>query len=310
MRSGRNATGAWALTLAADFLTKVFLSHLRNRLALFVLVLCTLTRSAAAQEDEPVEGASEEEQVLDPAAQESAAEVDVVNKANNPLADLVAVQLHNYYTPKLYGVPDESANTFWLRILAPYKRLIPRLSLPVKTSPTVTPDSKTGLGDLDVFVSILATKPEKPLQFGIGPLYVAPTATDAALGSGKHQLGLASVLVYPTGPLLFAAIVTWQISVAGDSARAKTNSIIFQPFMTIQLGKGYYLRSSPAWFFDIETGDYNIPFGLGAGKVLRHGKAVFNLFLEPQFTLAHKGIGQPAIQIFAAINIQFITGKR
>ena len=280
-----------------------------RRGALALLVLCTLARSAAAQAETTVEVATNEEESLDPSAREPAAREDVVNKANNPLADLVAVQLHNYYVPKLYGVPDESANTFWLRILAPYKRLIPRLSLPVKTSPNVTPDSKTGLGDLDLFISILATKPEKPLQFGVGPLYVAPTATDASLGSGKHQLGLATVLVYPTGPLLFASIATWQISVAGDSSRAKTNSIVFQPFVTFQLGSGYYLRSSPAWFFDIETGDYNIPFGLGVGKVLSHGKAVFNLFLEPQFTLAHKGVGQPAIQIFAAVNIQFITRK-
>ena len=89
--------------------------------------------------------------MLDPSTEEPAGEENVVNNANNPLADLVAVQLHNYYTPKLYGVPDESANTFWLRILAPYKRLIPRLSLPVETSPSVTPDSKSGLGDLPDF---------------------------------------------------------------------------------------------------------------------------------------------------------------
>lgn len=57
--------------------------------------------------------------MLDPSTEEPAGEENVVNNANNPLADLVAVQLHNYYTPKLYGVPDESANTFWLRILAP-----------------------------------------------------------------------------------------------------------------------------------------------------------------------------------------------
>lgn len=276
---------------------------------LTVLAMCTVTQSAAGQDDASADVEAQQDQGRDPSAKEPAAREDVVNKANNPLADLVAVQLHNYYVPKLYGVPDESANTFWLRVLSPYKRLIPRLSLPVKTSPSVIPDSKTGLGDLDVFISILATKPEKPLQFGVGPLYVAPTATDPALGSGKHQLGLATVLVYPTGPLLFAAIATWQISVAGDSARARTNSIVFQPFVTFQLGNGYYLRSSPIWFFDIETGDYNIPFGLGVGKVLKHGKAVFNLFLEPQFTLAHKGVGQPAIQIFAAINIQFITKK-
>lgn len=291
-------------------------SHRGNRLVVLGLALCTLAGSAAAQDDEPAEVATDEAQGTKTEAQdgesadpESAGQGDVVNQANNPLADLIAVQLHNYYMPKLYGVPDESANTFWLRMLTPYKRLIPRLSLPVKTSPSIVPDSKTGLGDLDVFVSILVTKPEKPLQFGIGPLYVAPTATDPALGSGKHQLGLASVLVYPTGPLLFAAIATYQISVAGDSSRPRTQSVIFQPFVTFQLGNGYYLRSSPAWFFDIETGDYNIPFGLGVGKVLKHGKAVFNLFLEPQFTIAHKGVGQPAIQIFTAVNVQFITGK-
>lgn len=281
-----------------------------NRFVVLGLLLGTLTRSAAAQDDEPAEVVTEEDQVLDPSTEEPAGDENVVNNANNPLADLVAVQLHNYYTPKLYGVPDESANTFWLRILAPYKRLIPRLSLPVETSPSVTPDSKSGLGDLDVFVSILATKPGKPLQFGVGPLYVAPTATNSALGTGKHQLGLASVLVYPTGPLLFAVIATWQISVAGDSSRSNTNSIVFQPLMTFQLGNGYYLRSSSIWFFNIETGDYNIPFGLGAGKVLSHGKAVFNLFLEPQFTIAHKGIGQPAIQVFAGLNVQFMTKKR
>jgi hypothetical protein len=59
----------------------------------------------------------------------------------------------------------------------------------------------------------------------------------------------------------------------------------------------------------VQLHDYNIPFGLGVGKVLKHGKAVFNLFLEPQFTIAHKGVGQPATQIFAAVNIQFMTGK-
>ena len=282
------------------------------RIVTLGVVLWAGATSAEAQGAQPVAAETETEaaSTLDPSTQESKSDENVVNNANNPLADLVAIQFHNYYIPKLYGVSDESANTFWFRVLAPYKRLIPRLSLPVKTSPTVTPDSKTGLGDLDVFASILVTKPGKPLQYGIGPLYVAPTATDPALGTGKHQLGLASVLVYPTGPLLFAFIATWQISVAGDDSRPKTNSIVFQPFMTFQLGKGYYLRSSPIWFFDIETGDYNIPFGLGVGKVLTHGKAVFNLFLEPQFTIAHKGVGQPAIQIFAAINVQFITKKR
>jgi hypothetical protein len=37
---------------------------------------------------------------------------------------------------------------------------------------------------------------------------------------------------------------------------------------------------------------------------------VFNLFLEPQFAMALRGIGQPAVQIFAGINMQFKAGRK
>ena len=69
------------------------------------------------------------EQVVD--AQPSESEQDQVNKANNPLANLIAVNLHNYYSPRLNGIPDESANAMWLRMVTPYWRLIPRVSLPI-----------------------------------------------------------------------------------------------------------------------------------------------------------------------------------
>ena len=277
-------------------------------LATLLSTLCALPQGVSAQDSEsgpdaPVAVESKE-------ASAKSEDGDVLNKANDPLADMISVQLRNYYSPKLYGVPDEAANTFWLRIVAPFGRVIPRVSLPVQTSPAVGADSKTGLGDLDVLAWILVTKPKKPTQFGIGPLYVAPTATNDALGSGKHQIGVASVVVYPTGPLLIAGIATWQISVAGDDSRPRAQSVVVQPLITFQLGSGYYLRSSPNWLFDIETGDYNIPFGLGVGKVLPYKRTVFNLFIEPQFTLAHKGVGQPAIQVYAGIQIQFLTGKR
>ena len=38
---------------------------------------------------------------------------------------------------------------------------------------------------------------------------------------------------------------------------------------------------------EVATGDYSVPFGLGAGKVFRSGRAVLNAFLEPQRTVLH-----------------------
>ena len=36
-------------------------------------------------------------------------------EANNPLADIRAFNVQNYYIPELSGLPDSQANTFWLR---------------------------------------------------------------------------------------------------------------------------------------------------------------------------------------------------
>jgi hypothetical protein len=98
--------------------------------------------------------------------------------------------------------------------------------------------------------------------------------------------------------------VTYQTNFAGDGN--DTSLAVMQPFLMIQLGKGTYLRSAPLWVFDLENSTYNVPLGLGIGKVVKNGRTVFNMFIEPQFTILHDGLGQPELQIFAGINMQFL----
>jgi hypothetical protein len=238
-----------------------------------------------------------------PAAAQTAAEVA---KANNPLAPVTAINLQNYFIPTLYGVPDQSANAMLLRPVVATSKMIVRGTLPLSTVPSGSGEGVSGLGDFSVFDAFLLTSSESKTQFGVGPLLVIPTATDDALGAGKWQAGAAAVLVSNVTPtVLMLALVTYQHSFAGDSARATASVLTAQPGAIIQVGNGYYLRTTGLWQFNTQTGDYSIPFGLGAGKVLRAGKAVLNLFLEPQFTVLHRGAGQPAFQVFSGLNIQF-----
>ena len=65
-----------------------------------------------------------------------------------------------------------------------------------------------------------------------------------------------------------------------------------------------YLRGAPIWFFNFENGDFNIPLGLGAGKVIQTRKVVYNFFLEPQYIVASEGNGQPEWQLYFALNLQ------
>lgn len=78
-----------------------------------------------------------------------------------------------------------------------------------------------------------------------------------------------------------------------------------QPFYFWQLGKGTYMRGAPIWVFDLENDTYHVPMGLGIGKVVPTESAVYNFFIEPQFTVLSKGAGQPEFQIYMALNMQF-----
>jgi hypothetical protein len=237
------------------------------------------------------------------------ASADQLAQANNPLANMKALNFHNYYVPKLAGLPDETANTFWLRYAQPVGRVLVRASLPLPTVPMgAQTDPESGLGDFNIFGAYLA-KQDPKFTFGIGPLLAAPTASADALGTGKWQAGAAAIVFAVPSPLLqVGGLLTWQASFAGDDDRESTSLLAAQPFAIWQLGGGAYLRSTGIMVFNLQSGDYNVPFGLGVGMVSKVDTVVFNFFAEPQFTFLHEGIGQPGLQLFFGLNTQF-TGS-
>jgi hypothetical protein len=152
----------------------------------------------------------------------------------------------------------------------------------VSSAPIGTSESASGLGDLNVFNAFLLTKDGARTQIGVGPLLVAPTATADALGAGKWQGGAAVVvMVTPSPTVLIGSLVTYQRSFAGESDRPDTSVLAAQPVVILQFGAGFYARSSAVAVFDLENDTYSVPFGVGAGKVMRAGKSVLNIFVEP-----------------------------
>jgi hypothetical protein len=57
----------------------------------------------------------------------------------------------------------------------------------------------------------------------------------------------------------------------------------------------------------LENDNYSVPLGLGIGQVVKKGKTVYNFFVEPQFSIADRGPGQPEWQVFFALNLQFLN---
>lgn len=210
-------------------------------------------------------------------------------QANNPLANMTAFNIQNYYIGELTE-SDDSANQFWLRYAKPFSvsntNWILRASLPVNTFPTPpNGDKKTGIGDFNVFAAYLIDTGNPAVSLGIGPQLTMPTATDDDLGSEKWSAGFANVLFNAnSAKFQYGYLLTWQGSFAGEDNREDVNVAAFQPFAFYQLGGGTYLRAAPIWVYNLENDNYSVPLGVGIGQVIKKGKIVYNVFAEPQFS--------------------------
>jgi len=232
-----------------------------------------------------------------------------MNKSNNPLNPAIGVNVQDVYTPKLYGT-DKYTNDLLLRgtmplppgdtIKAPQ---ILRLTVPVSTRPEPGGGYTTGSGDLNIFDIFLLAKTSGGIELGAGPLLVMPTASNDALGSGKWQGGVAAMAIHPSPRGLLGGLLQVQGSFAGDKDRPDVASATLQPFFIHNLPDGWYMRSTGIWTYNLKNDDYFVPIGLGGGKIWKSGGTTFNLFAEPQWTVAHEGSGLPKFAVFMGLNM-------
>lgn len=256
------------------------------------ILLAAVSVAPASAQDQPAEGGAKAPSSAD---------------ANNPLAKFQAFNVHNYYVPALSELDGQNANTFWIRYAQPLGKFLFRASLPVSRVPAADSKTTSGLGDANAFAAYLFDTGNPAVSVGVGPQVTIPTGSETETGTGRWLGGFAATFFDARSKTVqWGGLVTWQKDFAGDADRSHANVIAVQPFYFFQLGGGLYVRGSAVAVFDIENDKYNVPVGLGIGKVVPTRKAVFNLFVEPQYTILSRGAGQPELQIFIGVNTQFV----
>ncbi|WP_160106643.1 hypothetical protein [Pseudomonas izuensis] len=234
---------------------------------------------------------------------------ETANKSNNPLNFDPGMNLQDYYTPKYHNSNIHSNDLFVRATLpiAPNDFIgVPQLlraTAPISTRPDPNGGYSTGEGDLNLF-DIFLLKTEG-VQLGIGPQITVPFADKDELGTGKWQAGFAAVAIDTSPRGLLGALVQYQRSFAGDSDREQVETATLQPFIIHNLDHGWYVRSTGTWTYDLKNDTHYIPLGLGGGKVWKDGPNILNAFIEPQWTVDHKGKGLPKFTLFAGLNVTF-----
>jgi hypothetical protein len=216
----------------------------------------------------------------EPAAKPAGGAADLAQQLANPVASLISVPVQTNYdwgwgadgdgfrfTANVQPVIPVSLNTDW--------NIISRTILPIIAQNDVTGPgtSQFGLGDT---VQSLFFSPKAPsasgVVWGAGPVFLVPTATDRALGSGKWGVGPTGVVLKIAGPVTYGVLANHIWSFAGSSTRADVSATFVQPFFS------YTTSSATTWGLNSETsydwiGDnWLIPVNATVSQLVRIGK--------------------------------------
>ena len=218
----------------------------------------------------------------------------LAEKATNPIANLIQLQLQNQYNWENHKSSGYS-NAFLIQPVVPIKLpwekvplLITRTTVPWVSTPDLgTPEHrKHGFGDttaLGIFIPNFGLKGQ---TLGLGYSVVIPTAGDNdSTGAGKWQVGPAFVYINQKVPKLQFGMLGWhQFTLAETSAgkdKKNVTTTFVQPFAVKHFGKGWYVGTQDVpWEYNHKSEKWTLPIGPRLGKVMALGKQKVNLFAE------------------------------
>jgi hypothetical protein len=115
------------------------------------------------------------------------------------------------------------------------------------------------------------------MVWGIGPVFLLPTASEALLGSEKWGLGPTGVALVQKGPWTIGALTNHLWSVAGDNSRAKVNATLLQPFLSyITPAKTTYSINTES-VYNWEENEWSVPINAGISQLFKVGNQPISL---------------------------------
>jgi hypothetical protein len=214
---------------------------------------------------------------------------ELAKKLANPVASLISVPFQNNFDFGI-GTNDGWRYTLNVQPVIPFSlndnwNLISRTILPVvHQTDVVGSSSQSGMGDI---AQSLFFSPKAPTSsgwiWGVGPVFLLPTATDDLLGGKKWGAGPSAVALKQSGPWTYGVLTNHIQSFVGENSRGDVSITLLQPFVTYALGKGQTVTFQTESTYDWEHTQWTVPLGLFYAKVMKIGPHLVSFSGGPRY---------------------------
>ncbi|HKQ12097.1 MAG TPA: hypothetical protein VJT80_01605 [Steroidobacteraceae bacterium] len=241
---------------------------------------------------------------------------EMAKQVANPIASLtsVPVQFNDEYDAGANG--DGHRLRINVQPVVPMSigenwNLISRTIVPIIRQEDMAPGAgeQSGIGDAmqSLFFSPKALT-AGGWTWGIGPVFLLPTASDDLLGSDRWGTGPTCVALRQTATgWTYGALANHIVSFAGDENRADVNATFLQPFVARRIGPGRTVSMNVESTYDWEHDVWNAPVNLGISQILPIGKQLVSLQLGGAYYVEAP---QGAPDWGARLTVTFLYPKR
>jgi hypothetical protein len=144
--------------------------------------------------------------------------------------------------------------------------------------------NESGLSDI---TTSLFFSPKEPtaggLIWGVGPIFLLPTATKDVLGTEKWGLGPTGVVLKQSGPWTAGILAGHVWSVAGNDSRADVSSTTLQPFLTYTTRTHTTFALSSESAYDWKGEQWQVPLIVQVAQLFKVGPQIMQLALGGKY---------------------------
>ena len=215
---------------------------------------------------------------------------ELANKLSNPISSLISVPFQSNFD---FGGGTENHDlkyTLNIQPVIPVSiskdfNLITRCIIPIIYQQEQFPGQQDnfGLGDINPTFFLSPKAEIGGWIVGVGPVFLLPTATDTALGTGKWCAGPSIVLLQQKSGFTYGILANHLWSFAGDDDRPSVNNTFLQPFLAYNTKHGTGITLDTEATYNWSTSQWTNPIGLFVSQVIRIGHQPISIQFGPRY---------------------------